>query len=105
MPYIIRGKICGLLCDECSEPLTHARIRLYRVSDLRAAALETGAETKETLRLLTDKEVEARSNLLLAEAELDNAGEFKALIPEKADYQGEALAVALEILRAPGQEE
>ena len=30
MSYILKGRLCGLVCDDCEEPLARVTVRLYR---------------------------------------------------------------------------
>jgi len=33
MAFIFHGKLCGLICPECPEPLENVIVRLYRSRD------------------------------------------------------------------------
>ena len=35
MAYIFRGRLCGYICDECPEPLSRVKVRLYRTAEGR----------------------------------------------------------------------
>ena len=65
MLYIFRGRLCGLICAECPEPLSSVRVRLYRNrSDQKVTALAV-ASPKETLGLVSADEIEKKSKFLL----------------------------------------
>src|SRR4029077_13214026 len=76
MPYTFKGRLCGLICAQCPEPLSNVTVRLYRSADAQSVTARAVASPKETLRLLTDDEVKARSGNLIAEATTDADGAF-----------------------------
>jgi hypothetical protein len=92
VPYVLRGRLCGFICAECPEPLSAVSVRLYRSrTDQNVTALAV-ASPKETFRVLTDQEVNAKS--LLAEATTDAAGNFTIEIDERRQgYGGEAFEI------------
>lgn len=76
MSYLLIGNISALICEECIEPLSSARIRIYLpCCDYDAAELARGIF--KDLQLLPGADVSAKADRLLAEAVLDERGNFK----------------------------
>ena len=76
MSYLFRGRLCGLLCERCREPLSNLRVRIYRNrgdQDVPALAV---ANPGQTLTLVDDKDLKNKSAYLLAEVETDSDGAF-----------------------------
>ncbi|MGK5048278.1 hypothetical protein ACQ4WP_20645 [Janthinobacterium sp. GB4P2] len=93
MAYILRGKLCGLICAECPEPLSHVIVRLYRPRESQNVTALAVASAKETFAILTDEEVQAKAPFLLAEARTDDDGNYSFTLSDKEQYQGEAVEV------------
>lgn len=89
--YIFRGRLCGYICEECSEPLANLRVRLYRVDKQRNVAALAVANPKETFAILDDDQVQGKESRLLAKAETDAEGNFTFDLGE--NYAGEAFEV------------
>ncbi len=93
MNYVFRGRLCGLICPECPEPLSNVKVRLYRIrSEQNVTALAVAAP-KDTFAILTDEQVRAKQSALLGEFDSDEAGNFTAVLGEKQQYGGEAFEV------------
>lgn len=90
MTYKFTGKLIGLLCSECWEPLSYVVVRLYKVHDIGNLAAKAVANPKETFGILTEEQVEAKKPYLLAEAKADENGEFTFEFDKKIKYKGEA---------------
>ncbi len=93
MNYIFKGRLCGYICDECPEPLSRVKVRLYRTrqgQDITALAV---ANPKNTFAILSDEEVKAKESSLLAEADADENGNFAFELGEGQSYNGEAFEV------------
>lgn len=91
MAYIFKGRLCGYICDECPEPLSHAKVRLYRAAKGRNVTALAVANPKETFQILSDDQVREKGSLLIAEAETDDAGNFSVELAGK--YGGEAFEI------------
>lgn len=83
MNYIIKGNLAAYLCRECSEYLSQVRVRIYLpTSDINIAAV-SAAEIKDTFREVSEEEIKAKQDRLIAEAETDINGNFSIEIDEK----------------------
>jgi hypothetical protein len=90
MPYVISGRLVGLLCEDCSEPLVGATLRLVasagdRISNAAAAA------PKYTAALLEEQDAAARASSGLGEGVVGADGSFK--IDLDKGYDGGAFDV------------
>jgi hypothetical protein len=92
MSYIFRGKLCGLICAECPEPLSNVIVRLYRSRDAKIETALAVASPKETFTVLTDEQVKEKESALIAETETDEEGNFSFDLGDKK-YKGEAFEV------------
>jgi hypothetical protein len=93
MGYIFKGRLCGYICDECLEPLSRAKVKLYRIAQGRDVTTLAVAAPKDTFAILTDEQVAEKKKLLIAEAEVDEQGNFLFELGEKDKYKGEAFEV------------
>src|SRR5438034_1442016 len=103
MPYTLLGRLCGYLCDDCDEPLSGVTVRLYRTHGDQPVAARAAASPKDTLALLDDQAVEAKAELLLAEAETDADGAFRFDLDNDA-YDGGPVEVDVLCRTVPGGE-
>jgi hypothetical protein len=83
MNYIIKGNLCGLLCEECTESIYPAVVLLYLPSQKESIIENTIANTKDTFRLVTEEEKKNRTKMLIAKAETDEKGNFEFSVDEK----------------------
>lgn len=90
---IFQGRLCGLICPECPEPLSRVKVRLYRLRDGQNAAALAVANPKETLAVLSEAQIRAKEPFLLAELETDAEGGFVFEWDEQGSYRGEAFEV------------
>ncbi|HEX7285352.1 MAG TPA: hypothetical protein VF532_04180 [Candidatus Angelobacter sp.] len=93
MSYIFRGRLCGYLCGECTEPLANVVVRLYRhrkEQDVTALAV---ADAGQTLNLVNDDQIKAKASSLIAEAKADADGKFNFDLGTKQKYSGEAFEI------------
>lgn len=90
--YLLTGKLCGRLCDDCAEPLANVTVRIYspRVerSGEQAVLLEAVANPKDTFAILTEEQQRARERDLLVEVESDEKGRFAAELGPEQRYRG-----------------
>lgn len=93
MSYIFKGRICGYICDECSEPLARVKVRLYRSRPDQDITTLAVANPKDTFAILSEREVRAKEASLLIEVETNDLGEFKAELGDKQGYKGGAFEV------------
>ncbi len=93
MNYIFKGKLQGLICSECVEPLSNVKVRLYKTRKEQNVIAMASVNAKETFSVLTDKDVKKKENFLLAEAETDAHGNFLFELGDRDDYNGEAFEV------------
>lgn len=82
MNYTIKGNLCGMLCEACSEAVYGAEVYLYLPWQKEYLMESTVASTKDTFRLVTEKEQAERSKLLVAKTITDEHGNFTLSVPE-----------------------
>jgi hypothetical protein len=70
--YVLSGNLRGLVCSECSEPLSGARARFYRLSPDHDAAAQ--------LVLLDADHIHSKHSRLVGECVTDADGNFTALL-------------------------
>lgn len=75
MKYTLRGRLCGYICTECPEDLSGVKVRIYRPAEEQLVARAV-ANPKETFAILSDKQVDGKKKLLLAEGDTDEQGRF-----------------------------
>jgi hypothetical protein len=92
MSYIFKGRLCGYICEECFEPLSNVKVRLYRTRQEQNVAALAVASPKDTFAILSDEDARAKQKSLLGEFETNAAGEFTAELSEKS-YNGEAFEI------------
>lgn len=93
MNYTFKGKLQGLICSECLEPLSKVKVRLYKTRKEQNVIAMASVSEKETFSILTDKDVKNKENFLLAEAETDAQGNFLFELGDDDNYNGEAFEV------------
>lgn len=101
MAYIFRGRLCGLICDECPEPLSNVVVRLYRSRDLAAVTALAVASPKETFAMLGAEQAAEKQASLLAEAKTDEDGNFSFELGEREQYKGEAFEIDVLLTSVP----
>ena len=75
MGFILKGNLTGEICQDCKEPLLGSIVRFYRVENLNVDVVtHVTADPKNTLQILDEKQVKAKSKLLIAETEIDKNG-------------------------------
>lgn len=77
MPYILKGKLCGELCDTCKEPLAKVKVALYKPFRQNELFASTVANPKETVHIVGKKELKERSKLLVKTVEADDNGNYE----------------------------
>ncbi len=75
MSYLLIGNISALISEDCIEPLANARIRIYLPGD-RYDTEELARGIFKDLQQLSERDVEAKADYLLAESALDERGNF-----------------------------
>lgn len=103
MVYIFKGRLCGLICAECPEPLSNVTVRLYRTRYEQNLAAFAVAAPKDTFAILSDEMVEKKSSLLIAETDTDAEGNFVFDLGENQHYGGEAFEVDVYCKTVPHQ--
>jgi len=93
MPYILKGRLCGFLCDDCDEPLAGTIVRLYRPAGDNVVELAVAAP-RDTQAFLSDDDVEAKADRLLGEARTEADGSYSVQLDEK-EYAGGPVEVDL----------
>ncbi|SEW50840.1 hypothetical protein [Chitinophaga arvensicola] len=100
MSYLLIGNISALICNDCVEPLANARIRVY------LPAVQTSADPQHgifnDMKPLSAREVLMKADRLLAEATLDEKGNFN-LAWNEIHLITEALELDLCLDQLPGK--
>lgn len=91
MSYQLNGRIIGWICDDCTEPLVGATLRLVRTADASHLSHQAAADPKLTATVLTEDQAHERESRLLAETVLAADGSFSVEIG--SGYEGEAFEV------------
>lgn len=91
--YSLHGNLRGVLCGDCSEPLSFLKVRVYRAGASPEATRLAVADPKDTFRILSAEQIVAKQGRLLAEIETDAQGSFVATFDERSQYQGEAVEI------------
>jgi hypothetical protein len=95
MAYVISGRLCGYICDECPDPLGRVLVRFYRIADRDRERLAVEAAAKETFKPLSDDDVKEKEGRLIAEGVTDPDGNFTIEFPR--GYEGEAVELDVRI--------
>ena len=102
MNYRFEGKLHAFICKECRQALAGTTVRLYRHQADQDVEVLVAAHPKETFTILENTDVEAKSDLLIAEASTNEQGEFTFdLNEEKHDYHGEAFEIDVRLASIP----
>jgi len=91
--YTFRGRLCGSLCDDCLDPLSNVKVRLYRLRPDQDVTRLAVADAKDTFAVLSAEQIRAKEKSLLGEFETDDAGNFTAALGDVAKYAGEAFEI------------
>src|SRR3954465_2810915 len=94
MPYVLKGRLCGFLCDDCDEPLAGLTVRLYRPAAAENLIELAVAAPHDTLAFLSDDDVAEKADRLLGEAQTDAVGGFGVTLADGA-YRGGPLEIDL----------
>ncbi|MCB9460824.1 MAG: hypothetical protein H6670_14325 [Anaerolineaceae bacterium] len=106
MSYILRGHLCGYLCEDIkfTEDIANVIVRIYR-RDIDQDTLDrVVARPSDTITPLTKEQVDAKAKSLLLETRTDDNGRFEIKLGDEQDYNGGPFEVDIVINRAPGQE-
>ncbi|GAA0565441.1 hypothetical protein [Chitinophaga japonensis] len=101
MSYLLIGNISALICDDCIEPLSKGRLRIY-LPEGRSPSDTSGKGNFNHLKLLAPGEAERKADRLLAEAMLDERGDF-SLSWEQIHLFTEPLELDLCLEQMPGR--
>lgn len=83
MPYILRGNLCGYLCNDYFESLEGVVVLLYLPWQTDRLTENTAANTKDTFRLVTEAERSSRADLLINEVKTDAKGDFEFTVDNR----------------------
>lgn len=101
MSYLLIGNISALICNDCIEPLANARIRVY-LPDIQQRAAYQPSGIFNDMKPLSAKDVLMKADRLLAEATLDDKGNF-TLNWEEVHLFTEPLELDLCLDQLPGK--
>lgn len=93
MAYIFKGRLCGYICDECPEPLSRVKVRLYRIPKGYNITALAVADPRHTFNILSDEQVSEKKSLMIAETETDDKGNFSVELTEREKYGGDAFEI------------
>lgn len=83
MSYIFKGNLAAYICRDCSEYISHVKIRIYYpLPEINIAAVSV-AQVKDTFKEVSEEEIRAKEKRLIAEIETDMKGDFSVEISEK----------------------
>lgn len=82
MLHILKGKLCGSLCDSHFEPLSNIKIAIYKPWKTDQLAATSVANPKETLHIVGKKELKDRRKLLISTVDTDTDGAYKFELDE-----------------------
>jgi len=94
--YRFAGRLCGLLCSDCSEPLAVGTVKLYRVQGEQDILARAVADPKDTFAILTDETIAAKAKYLMATSNVNANGEFIFELGANQNYNGEAFEIDFE---------
>jgi|GEM_PF-275519 len=97
--HVIKGNLKGFLCKDCSEPVFPAKVQLYLPWQEKQVLANVVADTKETFRLVSEKEAKQREKLLLAQTETDAEGNFRIEVDSK--HAGSAFDIDFKCANVP----
>jgi hypothetical protein len=93
MSYVFKGSLCGYICDECPDPLSQVKVRLYQPSNTQNITALAVADAKQTFHILSEEQVRDKESRLIAEGETDDEGNFSFDLGEAKKYAGEAFEI------------
>lgn len=91
--YRFKGRLCGLLCKECSEPLAGATLRLYRPAQTPELVANAVAAPKDTIALLDEDALRGKAARFITETTLDADGRFDIVLDDDVKYDGGAFEI------------
>ncbi|WP_299436278.1 hypothetical protein [uncultured Aquimarina sp.] len=103
MSFILKGNLSARICRDCKEPLIGSTIRFYQVENLEIGVVGVAANPKKTLEVLGDTVIKAKSKLLLAEAEIDEKGNYETVLDDSYQDYGGPLVIDVLTKRVPNQ--
>ncbi len=83
MKNLIKGNLCGMLCEESLENLSNIEVRLYLPMHKDRIEELDKVNAKETFHIVNDKEAKLREELLIAKTVTDEKGNYAFEIDEK----------------------
>jgi hypothetical protein len=93
MSFIIKGNLRGLLCSDCEIPVSGNSVKVYKTFDKANETRLAVADAKQTFHQVTDAELKEKEKLFLAEAALQDNGDFVIEINDRSGYEGGAVDV------------
>jgi len=93
MSFTIKGNLRGLLCSDCELPVSGNSVKVYKTFDRANETRLAVADAKQTFHQVTDAELKEKEKLFIAEAKLQDNGDFVIEIGDKSGYDGGTLDV------------
>lgn len=88
MSHRFHGSLCGYLCPHCTEPLSDVEVRLYRPAPDSDSTALAAANVKDTIGVVDDDALTAKSNRLIGEGRTDGEGRFSIELSDKQYRDG-----------------
>ncbi|MEO0897644.1 MAG: hypothetical protein AAFY71_14665 [Bacteroidota bacterium] len=104
MSFIVRGNLCGYVCEDCREPLFGSIVRLYRLANQIGVSEAVVADPKNTLQLVKKEHIEAKSQYLIGEGKIDEEGNFESVLTDEFDNYRGPIMVDVFVPSVPGQQ-
>jgi hypothetical protein len=101
MNYVFKGNLRGFYCGECFDYLYNTKVKIYAVDKAADVTLLAVAREKETFHQRNEEELKSISKRLLAEADVDEAGNFTIELGDKQQYSGGAFDIDFECGNVP----
>lgn len=102
MAYIFKGSLRAYLCDDCFDNLSNITVKLYRLQTSDEVTLRAVLAAKNTFHRVSDEDIAAKQQYLLAETVTDAEGNFTIELSD-TNYNGAAFDIDFECGTPPSK--